>query len=72
MNKKIVFISGTRADYGKIKSIIKILIKNKFKIKIFVTGMHLIKKFGETHHEIGENFQIKEYLNLKTINQMNL
>ena len=65
MNKKIVFISGTRADYGKIKSIIKILIKNKFKIKIFVTGMHLVKKFGETHHEIAENFSNKRIFKFK-------
>lgn len=65
MNKKIVFISGTRADYGKIKSIIKILIKNKFKIKIFVTGMHLVKKFGETHHEIAENFSKKRIYKFK-------
>ena len=51
--KKIAFITGTRADYGKIKSIILKLQKNKnFKIMLFVTGMHNIKKYGSTYDQI--------------------
>ena len=51
--KKIVFITATRADYGKIKSIILELQKNKrFKIFLFVTGMHNLKKYGSTYDEI--------------------
>lgn len=47
--KKIIFVTGTRADYGKTKSLIKSLQKNKkFKIYVFVTGMHNLKKFGST------------------------
>ena len=58
MNKRIVFISGTRADYGKIKPLIKkISKKKKFKIFIFVTGMHLIKKYGYTINEIKKDFK---------------
>ena len=58
MKKKIVFISGTRADYGKIKPLIKkIFKKNKFKIYIFATGMHLIKKYGYTINEIKKDFK---------------
>ncbi len=53
MIKKIVFISGTRADYGKIKPLIKkISKKKKIEIFIYVTGMHLIKKYGYTINEI--------------------
>ena len=57
--KKIVFVTGSRADYGKIKSIIKILDSDSdFKIYIFVTGMHLLKKYGSTYKEIEkDNFQ---------------
>jgi UDP-N-acetylglucosamine 2-epimerase (hydrolysing) len=57
MKKKIVFITATRADYGKIKSIIHLLSKSRrFKIYIFVTGMHLQKKYGYTFkHIIKEN-----------------
>jgi len=54
--KKLLFITGTRADYGKIKSVIKKTINEKFNVRIFVTGMHLSKKFGETFHEVKKNF----------------
>lgn len=51
--KKIVFITGTRADYGKIKSVIKLLESDsEFEIYIYVTGMHLIDKYGNTYKEI--------------------
>ena len=53
MKKKIAFLTGTRADFGKIKSIILKLKKNKlFEVKIFVTGMHLLKRYDFTVHEI--------------------
>lgn len=54
--KKIIFLTGTRADFGKIKSVIKLLRKKKFRIKIFVTGMHLNKIFGYTYNEIKKSF----------------
>ena len=51
--KKIVFVTSTRADFGKIKSIILKLKKNKFfEIKIFVTGMLLLKRYDFTVNEI--------------------
>ena len=53
IKKKIIFLTGTRADFGKIKSIILKLKKNKFfEIKIFVTGMHLLKRYDFTVNEI--------------------
>ncbi|PPK58425.1 UDP-N-acetylglucosamine 2-epimerase (hydrolysing) [Malaciobacter marinus] len=54
MNKKrIVFLTGTRADFGKIKSLIKITQKSKlFDVHIFATGMHMIAKYGKTIIEI--------------------
>ena len=57
--KKIVFLTGTRADFGKVKEIINLLLKNKFEVKIFVTGMHLDKKFGYTYNEIKKSFSEK-------------
>ena len=49
MKKKIVFVTGTRADFGKLKSIILRLQSNsKFETLVFVTGMHLMKEFGLT------------------------
>ena len=52
--KKIVFLTGTRADFGKIKSLITILEKQhaSFEVFVFVTGMHLQKEYGYTLIEI--------------------
>ncbi len=61
MKKKIVFITGTRADFGKIKKVIDELINHKFNIKIFITGMHLDMKYGFTFNEIKKKFS-KKYL----------
>lgn len=51
--KKILFLTGTRADFGKIKSLIQILEKSsEFEVFIAVTGMHLQKEYGYTLIEI--------------------
>lgn len=54
LNKKnIVVVTGTRADFGKMLSILSLLQKSKnFNTYIFVTGMHLLKKYGYTIDEI--------------------
>ena len=53
MPKKILFLSGTRADFGKIKSLISILENNSnFEVFVFVTGMHLQQEYGYTLLEI--------------------
>ena len=51
--KKIVFLTGTRADFGKLKSLIKISQdSDDFDVSLFVTGMHMNKKYGLTVEEI--------------------
>ena len=51
--KKIVFLTGTRADFGKLKSLIKITQESKlFEVHIFATGMHMNKMYGLTSDEI--------------------
>jgi UDP-N-acetylglucosamine 2-epimerase (hydrolysing) len=51
--KKILFLTGTRADFGKIKSLISTLENNQeFEVFVFVTGMHLQKEYGYTLIEI--------------------
>lgn len=53
MSKKILFLTGTRADFGKIKSLIQILEAHpEFEPFIFVTGMHLQKEYGYTLLEV--------------------
>jgi UDP-N-acetylglucosamine 2-epimerase (hydrolysing) len=51
--KKIVFLTGTRADFGKLKSLISITQNSShFDVHIFVTGMHLNPLYGLTGGEI--------------------
>jgi len=51
--KKILFLTGTRADYGKLKSLISVVEQHPhFECFIFVTGMHTLQAFGDTKHEI--------------------
>ncbi|WP_439488467.1 UDP-N-acetylglucosamine 2-epimerase [Algoriphagus sp.] len=52
-NKKIAFLTGTRADFGKLKSLIEITRNSEdFQVHIFVTGMHMIKEYGYTLIEV--------------------
>ncbi|MDP2088389.1 MAG: UDP-N-acetylglucosamine 2-epimerase [Flavobacteriaceae bacterium] len=51
--KKIVFVTGTRADFGKLKPLIQILQnQSDFETYLFVTGMHLNPLYGYTLLEI--------------------
>jgi UDP-N-acetylglucosamine 2-epimerase (hydrolysing) len=57
MKKKIFFVTASRADFGKLKSLIKITKKNsKFKVYIIITGMHMIPLYGNTYKEIQKFF----------------
>ena len=53
MKRKITVTTGTRAEYGLIRSVLKEIIKNK-KLELFliVSSMHLSKKHGLTINEI--------------------
>ena len=70
---KIVFITGTRADFGKLKSLIKRLQDNpKFEIHIFVTGMHMLTKYGYTCDEVEKSGwpNIFKYVNQNSSDSM--
>ena len=58
--KKILFLTSTRADFGKLKSLIKILkTRKEFEVCIVITGMHVLEKFGNTYLEVKKNFRSK-------------
>lgn len=51
--KKLLFLTGTRADFGKLKSLIKAAQQEKsLDVHIFVTGMHMFPKYGSTGMEV--------------------
>jgi len=52
-SKKIVFLTSTRADFGKLKPLlIKIEHSKQFECYVFVTGMHTLSKYGSTFKEV--------------------
>lgn len=73
--KRILFITGTRADFGKIKSLISILDNHPdFEVSIFVTGMHMQLLYGATYREVERCGckHIFKYLNATSESTMDL
>jgi len=60
MKRKILYITGTRADYGLMKSVLKAIEKHpKLELEIVATGIHIMPEFGMTFNEIKkDNFKI--------------
>jgi GDP/UDP-N,N'-diacetylbacillosamine 2-epimerase (hydrolysing) len=53
MKRKICVVTGSRADYGLIRSVMKkIDDEPSLTLQIIVTGMHLSREFGNTYEEI--------------------
>jgi UDP-N-acetylglucosamine 2-epimerase (hydrolysing) len=53
MCKRVVFLTGTRADFGKVKSLMTILDESPdFEVFVFATGMHMEPRYGYTVREI--------------------
>ena len=51
--KRILYLTGTRADFGKLKPLMKKLDDDPdFEVHIFVTGMHMLSKYGYTVDEV--------------------
>jgi UDP-N-acetylglucosamine 2-epimerase (hydrolysing) len=66
MRKTILFITGTRADFGKLKPLIAHVAaaEEAFYYRIFATGMHMLSQYGSTVVEVSSSFQnIYPYLN---------
>ena len=53
IKKKIVFLTGTRADFGKLRPLIEITeSSDEFECHIFVTGMHTLSRYDFTYREV--------------------
>jgi UDP-N-acetylglucosamine 2-epimerase (hydrolysing) len=71
--KRIVFLTGTRADFGKLKSLILIAQNSDlFEVNIFVTGMHMLEKYGKTILEVEKSGikNIYPFINHDSIDHM--
>lgn len=73
--KKILFLTGTRADYGKLKSLMKQVDSHPdFELYVFITGMHMLSKYGSTHHEVEKDGfkNIYKYINQRDNSDMDV
>ncbi len=53
MRKKVLVITGTRAEYGYLRPLLKEILKSKkLSLRLLVTGMHTLKKHGMTIRDI--------------------
>ena len=57
--KRLVFITGTRADYGKLEPLAIKSLNLGFEVHFFVTGMHLLERYGLTSIEVARNKEFK-------------
>lgn len=66
MKRKICVVTGSRADYGILYSVMKTIERSSgFKLYIIATCMHLMKEFGYTVKEIEKDgFHIYEKINI--------
>lgn len=53
MSQKILFLTGTRADFGKLKALIQVVENSpEFEAAVFITGMHTLNRYGYTVDEV--------------------
>lgn len=63
--KKILFLTGTRADYGKMKSLIQAVeSSNDFEAYVYITGMHMLNRYGYTANEVMKDGFKNTYMNI--------
>ncbi len=66
MKRRVLFVTATRADFGKLKPLMQAVERSEnFECLIFVTGMHMMSRYGLTVDEIyKERFtNILSYMN---------
>lgn len=70
-----MFLTGTRADFGKLKSLIdRVEHSDLFECYVFVTGMHTLSKYGSTYDEVRkQNYkEMFVYMNQTNITEMDI
>jgi len=62
--KKMVFVSGTRADFGKLEPLAVAAEAEGYEVVFFVTGMHMLERYGHTKIEVRRVFtNVVEFIN---------
>lgn len=66
MKKKICVVTGSRAEYGMLKWLMKDIADTEaLSLQVVVTGMHLVPAFGNTYREIlADGFRIDRQIDI--------
>lgn len=61
----LLFVTGTRADYGKLEPLALAALEDGHRVTFFVTGMHMLEKYGLTKEEVHQQrrFNVVEFIN---------
>ncbi len=65
MNRSLLFVTGTRADFGKLEPLAIAARDAGFEVGFFVTGMHMLDRYGLTKNEVHRlsGVRVHEFLN---------
>ncbi len=63
--RELLFVTGTRADYGKLEPLALAALDAGHQVTFFVTGMHMLEKYGLTKEEVHQQkrFNVVEFIN---------
>lgn len=63
--RDLLFVTGTRADYGKLEPLASAAVERGHKVTFFVTGMHMLSQYGLTKEEVHlqSKYNVQEYVN---------
>ena len=65
MKRSLLFVTGTRADFGKLDPLVRAAVAAGYTVSYFVTGMHVLSRYGLTRIEVARTpgVQVFEFLN---------
>lgn len=65
MTRSLLFVTGTRADFGKLEPLAAAARDAGFAVSFFVTGMHMLERYGLTKNEVHRmaGVDVHEFLN---------
>ena len=65
MTQTLLFLTGTRADFGKLEPLAIAARDAGFQVSFFVTGMHMLGRYGLTKNEVHRTIgvTVQEFLN---------
>jgi UDP-N-acetylglucosamine 2-epimerase (hydrolysing) len=65
MTRHLLFLTGTRADFGKLEPLAAAARDTGHRVSFFVTGMHMMDRYGLTRNEVRRmpGVEVHEHLN---------